>query len=250
MSFHGPAHGSSRLADPAEWKRLARHWVAYVGARRLLGGCVSALVVGIGGWVLVRPSATPVESRIPHVADVGVGPAVITSVAPVAPPMKVHVAGAVRKPGVYSMAPGSRVVDAVRAAGGPTDRADLERINLAQVVIDTEQVYVPVRRANAPRVTVAPRLRPVRNAVPVTTVVPAGQAGATLPQSPSGSTRIDLNSATMTQLDSLPGVGPATARAIVTYRTRKGPFVKVEDLMNVPGIGPARFAALKDLVSV
>ena len=233
----------------------------------MIGGACSALAVCIGGWILLRPAEPPVESLIPVVSTV-VGPDGVGAVPPdggtshsdgpgarsqTLPPIKVHVAGAVTSPGVYSLPAGSRVVDAVRAAGGATRRADLERINLAQTIIDTEQIYVPPRRSGAPSVTVAPRLRPDRRRpIAPTTVPPVGMN----PGDPGAATggpqdrRVNLNSASTAQLDELPGIGPATAKAIVTHRSRKGPFTKVEDLLNVPGIGPAKLAALRDLVTV
>lgn len=252
------------------WVDAARHWIAFIGPRRLVGGVLSALAVCVGGWVLLRPAGAPVESLIPRAptastpegaptaggegtTSAGLAPNGALPAPQIIPDIKVHVAGAVKSPGVYSLPPGSRVVDAVRAAGGATGRADLERINLAQTIIDTEQVYVPVRRSGSPTPTVSPRLRPERRrASPVSTV--PGTIGT--PPSPDGTSdpsrgaRINLNSATAAQLDDLPGIGPATARAIVAHRARKGPFAKVEDLLNVSGIGPAKLAALRDLVTV
>lgn len=230
----------------------ARYWVAYLGPRRVVGAGASAVIVVVVAWVLVRPSTPPIEASIPRVGtadtDATIAPPTVTvSTAPI----KVHVAGAVKRPGVYELAPGSRVVDAVRAAGGASTRADLEQINLAQVIIDTEQVFVPVHRARAPRVTVAPRLRPSRTGQSTaTTVVPGQPVGGGSTQSGGGQARVNLNSATAAQLDSLPGIGPATAKAIVSHRQKKGPFAKVEDLLDVAGIGPAKFEALRDLVSV
>lgn len=228
-----------------------RHWLAFIGVRRLMASVASIVLVGVGGWFLVRGSSPAVESSIPRALPVtpgdGAAAAVVGSATSVgSSTVMVHVAGAVRKPGVYELAAGSRVVDAVRAAGGAVTSADLERINLAQTVVDTEQVYVPRKSYRAPRVTVSPRLRPSRTTVTVS--VPSG--GTTTGSTIGGSALININSATAAQLDTLPGVGPATSKAIVTYRSRKGPFSKVDDLMNVPGIGPAKFAALRDLVTV
>lgn len=236
----------------------ARHWISFLGPRRLAGGIASAAFVVVTAWLLFRPAGEPVESGMLPATAITTVPGATWSQrgASALPPIKVHVAGAVRRPGVYSLAVGSRVDDAVRAAGGPTGAADLERINLAQIIIDTEQVYVPSRKSAAPRVTVAPRLRPSRATSPradgsgastsPTTTTPSRPGGA----SAGASRKVDLNSATAAQLEELPGIGPATARAIVTHRTRKGPFAKVDDLLNVPGIGPSKLAAIRDLVSV
>ena len=162
-----------------------------------------------------------------------------------------HVTGAVRDPGVYALAANARIVDAVRAAGGATSSADLERINLAQSLLDAEQVFVPRRGSQRTATTVAPRHRPRRTS-PTTSSIGA-QNGVPAPVSPpvgvpvpvAPTARVNLNTATVEQLDALPGVGPATARAIVSYRTRRGPFAKVEDLLNIDGIGPKKLESIK-----
>jgi competence protein ComEA len=141
----------------------------------------------------------------------------------------VHVAGAVRRPGVYRLPDGARVQDAVRRAGGPRRGADVNAINLAVKVTDGQQVVVPRRTA-------------VTSASPA---VPPGSAasGAAAPGPP-----INLNTATAEQLDTLDGVGPVTAAKIVAWRTQHGGFRSVEDLGQVPGIGPKRLAALRERV--
>jgi competence protein ComEA len=131
----------------------------------------------------------------------------------------------------------ARVIDAVTAAGGATKTADLERINLAQTLIDTEQIFVPSRTSSRPRTT-----------VPLN--IPGAAAPDAAPSETSNDGRININSATAQQLDTLPGVGPTTAKAIVSYRSQKGPFSSVDDLLNVPGIGPAKFAAMKSKIRV
>jgi competence protein ComEA len=155
----------------------------------------------------------------------------------------VHVAGAVKSPGVYRLAVSARVIDAVTAAGGPASDADLERINLAQVLVDTEQVFIPGRTTRSATPTIAPRHRP-------TTTVASPRVPTQQGTSPSSGALVDLNTAMAPELDALPGVGPATAKAIIDYRTSKGKFSRVEDLLNVAGIGPAKLAALRDLVTV
>jgi len=138
----------------------------------------------------------------------------------------VHVVGEVRRPGVYELRGGSRVVDAVRAAGGALGAADQSAVNLARVVADGEQVAIPRQGGG-------------------------GAAGAAAsPGAAAQPGKIDLNTATAAQLDTLPGVGPSTAGKIVSDRTENGPFRTVDDLMRVPGIGPAKLEALKDLVTV
>jgi competence protein ComEA len=135
----------------------------------------------------------------------------------------IDVVGAVRRPGLYRLPEGSRVADALRRAGGVTRKAQIELVNLAALVADGEQVVVPRRGAGA--------------------VVAAGN-GAGAPSGP-----VHLNSATLEQLDELPGVGPVTAQKIVDYRTAHGGFGSVDELDAVPGIGPARLADLRDLVA-
>ena len=109
---------------------------------------------------------------------------------------------------------------------------------------------MPFRSSRSTKVTVAPRLRPSRTTVPAS--VPAVPGAVPIIGAPitTLSPLINLNSATSDQLDTLPGVGPSTAKAIISYRTRKGPFGKVEDLLNVPGIGPAKVGAIRDQVTV
>jgi competence protein ComEA len=132
----------------------------------------------------------------------------------------------VRRPGLYSLADGDRVADLLRAAGGPTRAADLDRLNLAAPVADGSQVMVPRRGEPAP---------------PLTTE-PGDPAGLPAP--------VDVNRAGPEELETLPGVGPATAAAIIEFREANGGFATVEDLIDVPGIGEAKLAALTDLVTV
>ena len=137
-------------------------------------------------------------------------------------PVYVDVVGAVRRPGLYRLREGARVADAVRRAGGPTPKAQIELVNLAALVSDGEQVVVP--RAGAGGV-----------------VGPAGGGSAGGP--------VHLNSATLEQLDALPGVGPVTAQKILDFRQAHGAFGSVDELDAVPGIGPARLETLRDLVA-
>jgi competence protein ComEA len=143
----------------------------------------------------------------------------------------VHVAGAVRRPGVYRLREGARVDDAVRRAGGALRSADLTAVNLAAKAEDGRQVVVP-RQATASAGGGAP------GAVPV-----AGAAGA--PGAP-----LNLNQATAEQLDGLDGIGPGLAAKILAYRDEHGGFGSVDELDQVPGIGATRLAALRDLVTV
>ena len=141
----------------------------------------------------------------------------------------VHVAGAVRSPGVYRLRDGERIQDAVRRAGGPRAGADLNAINLAAKVADGQLVVVP-RRGTAG----------------------AAQAGGAADGEPCGPPQapVSLNTATAEQLDTLDGVGPATASKILEYRRQHGGFRSIEDLGEIPGIGPKRLAALRGKVQL
>jgi competence protein ComEA len=149
----------------------------------------------------------------------------IRSAPAVAPKLVVHVVGAVRTPGLYRLKDGSRVADAVARAGGAAPKADLASVNLAAPLADGSQIVVP--RAVDPG------------------AVPAAEAaaGAAVPA------KVSLASATLEQLDALPGVGPVTAQRILDHRATHGPFRSADDLDAVPGIGPARVEQLRDLVT-
>jgi competence protein ComEA len=151
----------------------------------------------------------------------------------------VHVAGAVARPGLYHLPAGSRVADAVTLAGGKLPRADLDRLNLAARLVDGQKILVTRRGEPIPPGEAA--------AAAGGTLLGAGAGGDSTgaPGEP-----IDLNAADLAALDSLPGVGPATARAILEERTRRGGFRSTRDLLRVPGIGEGRFARLKDRVRV
>jgi competence protein ComEA len=136
----------------------------------------------------------------------------------------VDVAGAVRRPGLYRLPSGSRIADAVARAGGMSRQAAAASVNLAAPLADGEQVLVP-------------------------TLAAGGSAASSPGGAASPSAPVDLNSATVDQLDALPGVGPVTAQKIVDYRTEHGPFTSVDDLDAIPGIGPARIENLRGLVT-
>ena len=168
-----------------------------------------------------------------RIAGVGTSraPATVSPLTRVAPArsapttlLYVHVVGAVHHAGLFRIRDGSRVADALARAGGPTRHADLAAVNLAAPLVDGQQVLVPRRGP--------PGTAPV--------------AGAT---GPGTGLKVSLASATVEQLDELPGIGPVTAQKIVDWRTGHGPFRSVDDLDDVPGIGPARIEQLRDLVT-
>lgn len=151
----------------------------------------------------------------------------------------VYVSGAVKTPGVYTLAGGSRVDDAVRAAGGMTDRAESTGTNLAALVNDGEHVHVLA-------VGEPPSAPEASNA---TSVPSSGGKGGGKKRG-GAKTTVNINTATAEQLQSLPGVGPATSKAIIAWRDENGRFTSVDDLLNVSGIGKATLAKLRDHVSV
>lgn len=152
-------------------------------------------------------------------------------------PVVVDVAGAVMRPGLVSLAGGGRVADAVAAAGGLRPDADTERLNLASPVTDGARIYVATVGQTSIPVPIGPNGGGAGAGVGAVT-------GTTVPAP------VDLNSATAEELDTLPGVGPSTAQAILAYRTAHGSFGSVDDLDQVRGIGPAKLSQLRDLVTV
>jgi competence protein ComEA len=148
--------------------------------------------------------------------------AVVAPANPVQAALVVHVVGAVRRPGLYRLAQGSRIADAVERAAGATRRADLSLVNLAAPLADGMQIVVPARA------------RP-------------GAVGGDAAVS-GGSGPVHLNTATLEELDALPGVGPVTAQKILDHRQQHGAFASVDELDAIPGIGPARLEQLREVV--
>lgn len=181
---------------------------------------VLAVLVAVGAVSGGGRSATVSLVATPGPAPSSAGPRPATSPEPAA---FVHVLGAVRSPGLYRLALGARVVDAVAAAGGLAEDADLDAVNLARPVADGEQLRVP--RIGEGPVPAAP-----------------GPTGGGTPA------RVDLNTATVEQLDALPRIGPAIAARIVEWRAQNGPFVGADDLLQISGIGEATVDGLRDLV--
>ena len=175
---------------------------------------VLVLLVGAGKLLGARHSAAPRRAQVKLVGAGGGSRAQLL----------VDVSGAVRRPGVYKLPAGSRINDALLKAGGETGKADLTLVNRAASLTDGQQVLVPEK-------VVAP-------------VAAAASGGS----APTAAAPVRLNSATLEQLDELPGVGPATAQRIIDYRTANGPFKSVDELDSVSGIGPAKLAELRDLV--
>lgn len=214
---------TTRLRD-TRWTLSARHVLVLA----------TVLLIGLGwaGCTVIRARPTPIPDARP--------PATLTTGAPVTQPatpgstgstakpstttVVIHVAGKVRRPGLVRAPTGSRVADALTLAGGPLRGVDLSSLNLARQLTDGEQIVV---------------------GIPTPPTTPVGTA-----TSPGGPTPLNLNTATVPQLDALPGVGPVLAQRILDYRTENGPFTTVDQLQEVPGVGPKKFGSLRPHVRV
>lgn len=218
-------------------------WWAWIGPTRVIATAVCVAVLVAGGWWLVRSPAPATEATLPMASSgTATGPPIATLAPPVTIPtgsepidLVVHVAGRVVAPGVYAFDRVPRVHDAIERAGGASDDADLDALNLALPLTDGQRLYVPA-------------LGEVDAGAVLVPEPPAGTDDGAAEDAPAGP--IDLNRASADELERLPGVGPATAAAIVDDRDRNGPFATIDELDRVPGIGPAKLAALRDLVSV
>lgn len=163
------------------------------------------------------------------------GAPVVLSAPPSPEPVMVHVVGAVVKPGVYQLPPGSHVQDAIAKAGGLGADADGETLNQAALVMDGQQILVPARRVEQ---TTEPQV--VETGVPERAqVVQVAQSGL-----------ININTASQAELESLPAIGPALAKRIIAYREAHGPFPSIEKIVDVAGIGPATFKKIETLITV
>lgn len=217
-----------------------RERLSMLSRRELVGlAIVVAVTLAAGGLWYVRSLPKPVEvasapgssqsafgSPVP-----GVSGATGAEVGPSATPgvsLFVHVAGWVRKPGVYEFHEGDRVIDALQAAGGERRGASLDGLNLAAPLTDGSQILVPERQR--------------ASAVPV----PGTSPGAV----PGDESIVNVNTADATQLETLPGIGEVLAQTIIDHRTENGPFASVDDLEDVSGIGPATLEEIRDLVQV
>jgi competence protein ComEA len=213
---------------------VARTWrdklEALAGRRRegilLALVVVGAVLVGVGSWMRGAPATVAPPAVAPKGATGGgAGPAAGRGAR--AAEIFVHVAGAVRRPGLYRMPDDARVADAVRAAGGPRPRADLDALNLAEPLVDGAKVDVVGRGQSLPSSGVAPA-----------------------PSGASPSAVVHLNTADQAALESIPEVGPVTALAILEYRTEIGAFTSVDQLLEVSGIGPATLEAIRPYVTL
>jgi competence protein ComEA len=218
--------------------------IRWVGFSRILASAFGVIVMVVGVWWVVRVPPPPPESTIPFASStVAAGSVGTDSVAIPAMPVShitVYVSGEVAKPGVYVLSPTARMIDAVQAAGGATSAADLVVVNLAAPLVDAARI------GSTPRVKL-PRPHAGIN-LPTAGSAVVGAVGGTSATAVPGI--VDLNSASLSDLDSLPGVGPSTAQAIIDYRVANGPYASVDDLLNVRGIGPSKLAAMRARVRV
>jgi len=208
--------------------------IKWFGLSRLIGSVLSLIAVALAGWWLLRVPPPPPENSIPIAGTV-----TRLSVMAISPPttgliteITVHIAGAVKTPGVYQFRVGARINDGVVAAGGATAQADLDSVNLAMLLSEGEQIYIP-KRNDKPHIIVQPRFTSSNN----------------LNSSNSATNNelqisININTATAIELEQLAGVGPSTAKAIIEFRQKNGGFKTVEDLLNVRGIGPAKLSEI------
>jgi competence protein ComEA len=184
--------------------------ILYMASGILFGLFVAALI-----WVVVRNPS---------------GEAVTLRPVPTDKPIVVHVTGAVPRPGVYALPQGARIQDAISAAGGFLAEADKELINLARPLEDGERLEIPYMEGASPVIP-----------------TPGEEEGEF---STTESDLIDINTAAQFELETLPGIGPTTAQKIIEYREENGPFLAIEDIINVSGIGPGTYERIKDLITV
>ena len=198
-----------------QWDRFTQWWIDlhFTATQRRTLGAVAGVLIALSLFVVFSGKSEEVlaESVVPTQM--------------VAPALVIDVTGEVVSPGVYELPAGSRVIDAIKAAGGARPKAALSDLNLARVIKDGEQIYVDLIYTSGARV----------------------RAGAktSAPRGP-----ININRATASELDSLDGIGPVIAKRIIAYRTTNGAFVAIEDLLKVSGIGDAKFAQFKEKIRV
>ena len=205
--------------------------IKWFGLSRLIGSFLSLIAVALAGWWLLRIPPPPPEDSIPIASTVTTLSFAVSSQQATAliSEITVHIAGAVKTPGVYQFRLGARINDGVVAAGGATAQADLDSVNLAMLLSEGIQIYIP-KRNEKPHIVVQPRF-----------TNPTSSNDATDKQL---QVSININTATAIELEQLAGVGPSTAKAIIAFREKNGSFKTVEDLLNVRGIGPAKLSEI------
>lgn len=227
---------------PAGWLAAIRADPGRAGVVAL--GVVGAVAVLVTVLTLLRDQPPAVVSaKLPPVEMVSSAAPTSDTAAPgPAAPVVVSVVGLVNTPGLVTLPPGARIADALDAAGGALDGADVMGLNIARRVTDGEQIVVGIG---------APPGRPVEMGSSIVSDATATATGSASPEKPAGSgSLVDLNTATVDELDTLPGVGPVTAAAIVAWRDANGRFTSIDQLSDVDGIGPARLDKLREHVRV
>ena len=198
-----------------QWDRFTQWWIElhFTTTQRRTLGAIAGVLIALSLFVVFSGKSEEVVAE---------------QIAPtqmIAPALVIDVTGEVFSPGVYELPAGSRVIDAIKAAGGARPKAALSELNLARIIKDGEQIYVdPIYTAGSP--------------------TRVGSKAA-VPRGP-----ININRANASDLDSLDGIGPVIAKRIIAYRTTNGPFVVLEDLLKVSGIGDAKFAQFKEKIRV
>lgn len=198
-----------------QWDRFTQWWVDlhFTTSQRRTLGAIAGVLIALSLFVVFSGKSEEVVAE----------PIAPTQM--IAPALVIDVTGEVVSPGVYELPAGSRVIDAIKAAGGARPKAALSELNLARIIKDGEQIYVdPIYTAGSP--------------------TRVGSKAAA-PRGP-----ININRANASDLDSLDGIGPVIAKRIIAYRTTNGPFVVLEDLLKVSGIGDAKFAQFKEKIRV
>jgi len=199
------------VADTGEASNWLERYGSYISLLLL-----ASIIIGGAFFYLRWPRPTPIEIVEP-------------TPTPASTPgeIGVYIVGAVLSPGVYFLPQGSRVAEALEAAGGPTEEADLARVNLAKRVYDEEQIYVP-------------RLGEENPPLPLSVGSSGGQARG----------KININTATAAELETLPGIGPVLGQRIIDYREANGPFAAIEDIKSVRGIGEVTFEEIRESIFV
>ena len=198
-----------------QWDRFTQWWIDlhFTTTQRRTLGAIAGALIALSLFVVFSGNSQEVVAE----------PIAPTQMS--APALIIDVTGEVASPGVYELPAGSRVIDAIKAAGGAKAKAALSELNLARIIKDGEQIYVD----------------------PVYTAGVSVRSGSK-PAAPRGP--ININRATASELNSLDGIGPVIAKRIIAYRTTNGPFLAIEDLLQVSGIGDAKLAQFKEKIRV
>ncbi len=229
----GEVERPRRLSDFRQISIGVARWASASMQRLVLVVTAVLFVALIGAVVFVRYSATSTQSPLGSSSGFSSQAEAGSTTTTTGLSVVVDIGGAIRAPGVYRLALGSRVVDALERAGGPAEDIDTSRLNLAALLVDGERIWLPRRGESLEGVVAGPASQGAGS---------QGSLQSTVP--------LDLNTATVEQLNDLPGIGPTTAKAIIEKRTAAGRFRSVDDLLSVKGIGPSKLDAIRGSVVV